>query len=378
MLVRLLFLFIFSSSAEARNYVTPTRQLSVAEFPKFGDDYDFNDMEMAIKHQLTRFKDKSLKGTIRLGKKHYPLSLAEAGLKKFQSLMFEFKSCAELKTKDACYERFNQELKHKFNVFVPNNRSPAFFTGYHTHPLEGRFKPEGEFIYPVYALPKGADRRHLRSEIDFEGKLAGKGLEIIYAKSLFDLYLLHVEGGGYVTVKGGERDTSFYLSYAGTNKRKWNWLSRYMLAKKYISNDSIAAQRKFLEENPKLAQEIFSSCPSYVYFKISETPPVGSDQVPLTDGRSLATDRKLYPFKGLLTFVETERPEESGNYNFKEEDSAKIKHVPFQRFFLDQDTGGAIKGKARADLYFGRTPYAFYAASYQAKMGQIYFLMLKN
>jgi membrane-bound lytic murein transglycosylase A len=100
--------------------------------------------------------------------------------------------------------------------------------------------------------------------------------------------------------------------------------------------------------------------------------------VSLVDGRAIATDSKLYAFKGLLAFVQSNRAVDLGTYDMEQEDATKIPYQPFARFFLDQDTGGAIVGKGRADIYFGKTPYAYYAASYQAQEGKLMYLMLKD
>jgi membrane-bound lytic murein transglycosylase A len=78
-----------------------------------------------------------------------------------------------------------------------------------------------------------------------------------------------------------------------------------------------------------------------------------------------------------LAFIESERPVDTGTYDLEQEDVSKIPFQPFSRFFLDQDTGGAITGKGRADLYMGVDDYAQYAATYEAQKGHIFFLLLK-
>ena len=150
-----------------------------------------------------------------------------------------------------------------------------------------------------------------------------------------------------------------------------------MMSKGYISDSSIAEQRDFLEAHPEKWEEIYSSCPSYVYFKITDHPPYGNDAVPLTDRRSIALDSKLYAFKGMITFVKSRRPQDIWSDNQK----AACREVPykeFSRFFIDQDTGGAIRGKGRADLYFGESNYAKHASALMKERGEIYFLILKD
>jgi membrane-bound lytic murein transglycosylase A len=100
---------------------------------------------------------------------------------------------------------------------------------------------------------------------------------------------------------------------------------------------------------------------------------LGSDLVPLTDNRSIATDTNYYRFKGLLAFVQAERPVETSLQN-----NCQLEFRSFSRFYLDQDTGGAIRGKGRVDLYFGENEYAQKAAYNLVRRGDLYFLMLKN
>jgi membrane-bound lytic murein transglycosylase A len=184
---------------------------------------------------------------------------------------------------------------------------------------------------------------------------------------------MHVQGGGHITIESGGKTTSKYLSYAGTNGLSWNFISKYMMEKNYIQDPSIIAQRSFLEATPHKEQEIYATCPSYVYFKESDHPPLGSDRVPLTDNRSIATDTRYYRFKGLLSFVKTERPTEAPS-----RDCEQLEFKSFSRFFLDQDTGGAIRGKGRVDLYFGEGSYAEKTAYNLVRRGDLFFLMLKR
>jgi membrane-bound lytic murein transglycosylase A len=99
--------------------------------------------------------------------------------------------------------------------------------------------------------------------------------------------------------------------------------------------------------------------------------------VPLTDNRSIATDSKLYEFKGLLTFVEAKRPVDP-NLIRDEESQLDVPYKSYQRFYLDQDTGGAIRGKGRVDLYFGEGDYAEVAAYNTKHTGKLFFLMSKK
>lgn len=342
-------------------------------------------MDLALHRQMARFAQRDLRGTIRLGGKAYPLKQAKVSLETFKKLLAQYRVCRLSAAKSHCLQSFNVDFKQSFDVFAPDlkNGDPrfgepmdSFFTGYHTLTVSGSLESRGPFVFPVYSRPEsGADVLRSRSAIDFHGALLDKGLELFYAKDLFTLYLLHTEGSGFVrlTNKGVSRD--FYVTFAGTNKRPWRWISTYMLEKGWIANPSVAAVRRYLDAHPEKHEEIFSTCPGYVYFQLSNEPPLGCDQAVVTDGRTIATDKELYAFKGLLAYVSSERPVDNGDYDLDQEDVSRIPFQPFSRFVLDQDTGGAIKGKGRADIYFGKDPYAQYAATYQARAGKMFFFM---
>jgi len=344
-------------------------------------------MELALDRQLSRFSQKDLRGSIRLGAKTYPLTQARVSLEIFKRLIAGYQGCLKSRQKSQCLTNFNTLFRESFDVYVPDLKpgdprygqdKDSFFTGYHTLTVTGSLDSRGPFVFPVYGRPhQNSDVMRTRSAIDFQGALQGKGLELFYGKDLLTLYLLHTEGSGYVrlTNKGVSRD--FYVTFAGTNKRPWRWISTYMKDKGWITNTSVAAVRRFLEAHPERHEEIFSFCPGYVYFQLSDQPPLGCDQAVVTDNRTIATDKELYAFKGLLAFASSERPLDTGFYDLDQEDQSKIPFQTFSRFFLDQDTGGAIKGKGRADIYFGKDAYAQYAATYQAREGRLFFFMAR-
>jgi membrane-bound lytic murein transglycosylase A len=369
-------------------YQTPTRAVKASDYPVFSDDLDLSGMLTAIDRQLARFAQKKLTGTLRMGRKVYPLSKARDSLVAFRALIVTFNSCARREAKARCYQDLNQAIRSRFDLYVPDLKPSdprygqddfAFFTGYHTHSIEARESRQGAFTHPIYANPRDSRLNgKTRLQIDFLGALDGRGLEIAYAKQLFDIYLMHVAGSGKLTIRAPNGAVKrYFLQYDGTNRQRWQFISLYMAKKGYITNGSIPAQRRFLNAHPELQREIFSQCPSYVYLKPTDQPPKGSDSVAVTDGRSLATDLKSYPFKGLLTYVQSRRPVDTGHYDMEEDDKAKIPFQSFSRFFLDQDTGGAIDGKARADIYFGSDDYAFFSAMHEEELGKIHYLMLK-
>ena len=127
--------------------------------------------------------------------------------------------------------------------------------------------------------------------------------------------------------------------------------------------------RRYLADHRDAQAEVLNQNPSYVFFRTSSGGPFGSINVPLTPGRSLALDSGLFP-KGALCFVMTKKPVlDSANRitGWKE----------FSRFMLNQDTGGAIKGAGRADLFWGNDEYAEIAAGHMKHEGDLYVLIKK-
>lgn len=362
-------LLILNAHAEALN-ITPTKRIN--EKIEFHDDLEFKNLDLAISRQLKSYSEAYLKGTIKFGADTFKKQKLKDSLLHFKSLFENYFSCKEVNETSLCLKNFNDSMNEDFYFYRPIPRKEeqgyktgeTLFTGYYSPDLDGSRIQTEFYKNPIYAMPKEEGLRTLsRVEIDFDKKLEGKGYELFYVSdSLYDLWLFHVEGGGrvHVTEEDGSR-SFYYLSYAGTNGQKFQMLYRYMLDHGMLTDDSsISAQRKYLNENPEKQREVFSSSPSYIYFKVTKDEPLGVNNIPLTEGRSMATDYRTYKDYGLIQFVQTKKPTQV---------DGKIVDKKFSRFFISQDTGGAIKGNARADLYFGYGEEAELSASYLKHLG---------
>jgi membrane-bound lytic murein transglycosylase A len=133
---------------------------------------------------------------------------------------------------------------------------------------------------------------------------------------------------------------------------------------------SMQRLRRYLTEHPQERDEIFAYNESYVFFRVLETGPLGNLEVPVTAGRSMATDARLFP-KGALAWIHTQVPviDNAGQL---------AGWRPIARFVLNQDTGGAIRGLQRADLYFGTGDEPAGLAGYMNRPGKMFFLILKQ
>lgn len=362
--------------------VTPTSR--VYQSLEFMDDLDFENLSIAIDRQLASYEVQNMKGTIKFGSKVYPKTVLRDSLSLLKSLTEEGKECLAEQTRDYCHTKFNKKMNEQFLIYKPvpkkneltnrTGRNTTHFTSYYSPDLTGSRVRTERFKHAIYKKPADpAHQNYTRVAIDYKGALEGKGLEIFYVEdSYFDLYLLHVQGGGRIKVFNEDGIHSYsYLSYDGKNSQPFQMIYKYMVQRGYLRGDaSVPAQRRFLEENPDKEEEIFGSSPSYVYFKETQEEPVGLDNIPLTEFRSLAMDSRIYKTTGLINFVKAVRPTHV-------DENGKVVKAPFSRFFIAQDTGGAIRGNARCDLYAGYGPLAELAAYNTNDMGEQYFLIKK-
>ncbi|MFZ4714785.1 MAG: MltA domain-containing protein [Bacteriovoracaceae bacterium] len=375
-------LLLSSFHVLAVDYTTPTKL--VTDPMTFEDDLDFYSLDLAIDRQITSLGKKALVGTIKLGDTVYPRQKLVTSVKLFKEFINDAKACIMNSPleKPGCMDDLNQKIENNFDLYTPNwnekdpeasRPKPAMFTAYYSPDFVGSKTKTEKYQYGIYSLPKEATlRTKTRDQIDFEGALENKGLALFYVENLYDLYLMHIEGGGRVTVKDDKgKNTSYYLSFAGTNGKPNKFISSIMVQMGYLKpgKASNSAIRAYLNLHPEKMREIFSQCENYIFFSVTGHPPLGMNNTILTDNRSIATDSKLYAQKGLLSYIVAKRPILTS--------TGAIKYIPFSRFFLDQDTGGAIKGKARADIYFGFGAEAELAAGNMTTYGDIYFLIEK-
>jgi membrane-bound lytic murein transglycosylase A len=252
--------------------------------------------------------------------------------------------------------------------------------------------PTGEYIYPIWANRDLLSNRGLtpavtsekvigriegdslvpyysRREIDDLGSLRGRGYEIAWVKDPIDLFFLHIQGSGVLRLPDGSQ---IKVGYAGANGRAYRSIGRLLIDDGKIPREEMSMQRlrRYLTDHPDERSEIMAYNESYVFFRFLRDGPVGSLEVPITPGRSIATDSRLFP-KGALAFIYTQRP-------VLDPTGQLIGWTPFLRFVLNQDTGGAIRGPQRVDLYFGTGDPAAASAGYMNSPGKLYFVLLKG
>ena len=371
---------LLTGSAAAQLQTTPTRAVTTPV--EFSDDMDLANLELALDRQLENFNARPMTGRIRYGSKVYPRLILKDSASEMRRIVRETRACLSGSI-DAlqCWSVFNATINSRFDIYtpIPGNNEPGHgqsdttkFTAYYSLDFVGSRTPSARFNMPIYTLPPtDAQRRLSREAIDFDGQLENKGLELFWVEgSRFDLYSLHIEGGGRVHLQHEDGSEEFrYISFAGKNDLGGEFISRYMQRRGYITDTAMSEQERFLAQNPNLHREIFSTYRAYIFFKETDEEPHGVENIPLTEGRSVAVDTGVYKHIGVITFVQAKKA-------VQQQDGSSLQ-TPFSRFFVTQDTGGAIKGNARCDLYMGFGREAAHAAQNMMTQGKQYFLIKK-
>jgi membrane-bound lytic murein transglycosylase A len=264
----------------------------------------------------------------------------------------------------------------------------GFLTGYYEPEVEGRRTRGNGFEYPMYRRPgdlaskasqtKRAKRHRVgrrvvgyfdRAAID-DGALAGRNLEICWLKDPIDSFFIHIQGSARIRLEDGKL---LRLNFDAHNGYPYISVGKILIDRGTISREemSMDAIRTYFSEMPEEGREIMRINKSYVFFReISELPadiePPGAQGVNLTRERSVAVDKNLHIY-GTPFWIEADLPLES------EKSSNK-----FHRLMIGQDTGGAILGPARADIYFGAGLKAGTVAGRIKHPGRFYILVPRS
>jgi len=175
------------------------------------------------------------------------------------------------------------------------------------------------------------------------GALDAQKLEICWLRDPFDLLALQLEGSGRVILEDG---TPLRVSFDSHNGYAYSSIERVLITRNLIPRNAMSRQsiHDWMAANPDEAAKVRAANRSYVFFRITgltnEGEPVGAQGVPLTPGRSIAVDRGHE--YGTPFFIEADLPI-----------AGRKGDAPFNRLMIAQDTGSAIVGPARADLYWG-------------------------
>ncbi|HEY3637733.1 MAG TPA: murein transglycosylase A [Rhizomicrobium sp.] len=271
----------------------------------------------------------------------------------------------------------------------------ALFTGYYEPEIAASRTRHDNYVTPVYGLPRGlvtVDLGLFRPELSgvriagriIDNKLVPlpdraeidtRGLNdapvLLYARDPVSVFFLHIQGSGRVRF---EDNTVLRLAYAGQNGRSYTPIGRVLIASGELDRQHMSMQaiRTWLLSHPAQAQRIMENDQSYVFFR--ELPlgdpalgSPGSEGVPLTPQASIAVDTNIHPL-GVPIFIATQAPAADPTKPLQD----------FARLSIAQDTGGAINGNLRADIFWGYGDEAESVAGRMKSTGRMFVLLPKT
>ncbi|MCK4837046.1 MAG: MltA domain-containing protein [Candidatus Aminicenantes bacterium] len=374
---------------------TPENSLVREIAPVISDQLDTQTLIQAIDFSLKYVAKMDPRSTICLGGDSYTIEQLRLTLIDFKNNLIE----------RGLSPSFFQYLKENY-LFYQTPAPEVIFTGYYEAHLNGSVNPSDQFRFPLYRKPDDLVRIELskfhffskykglpptikgrliddkmilpyysREEIDSRQKLSGKNLEIVWVDDSIDVFFLHIQGSGVITLNTGEK---MRVNYAESNGHPYRAIGKLLLDRGILNYENMSMQsiRTYLQNHPDEIESIFSFNPSYVFFRMVEDGPMGSIGVPLTPYRSIALDHRLFP-GGALCYIETEIPV-TDNENLSFQDIEVKEWKKFSGFVLNQDTGGAIRGPGRIDLFTGHGDRSEWIAGHMKQPGTFYFLIKKQ
>ena len=284
----------------------------------------------------------------------------------FAGSLDDWKSVCQLALDAKDARRFFEQNFRSYSV-IDSEQPQGLFTGYYEPVVEGTRDSEPSYPVPVYRKPDdlvaftvdeaalaglsygrrvgGHPKPYDTRQMIEQGSLSGKGLEVCWLKDWTDAFFMHVQGSGRVRLReGGE----IRLTYAGKTGQPYTGIGGVLIERGIGTRETMSMQmlRDWMRQNPNEARTLMWHNKSYVFFREVAVDDaglgaIGAAKVNLTPLRSLAVDRRHWMF-GTPVFLETTTPPESPRGP-----------ATFAELMIAQDTGTAIKGLARGDVYWG-------------------------
>ena len=339
--------------------------------PALADDGNRAALRLAIERSLAYYDRRPVDEILQFGTEEITVGAMRTSLAAVLPLL----------TPDATDAEWLTTLEDRFTFYRATTTDGALFTGYYVPTIEARLQPSDEFRYPIHGRPSDlvtlapelvedvACRRDIVGRVE-SGRLVpyytraeiesgnpSQARTLAWTRDPVDLFFLQIQGSGTLALPDGSRKT---VGFAATNGHPYVSIGRLLLQRGEIApgQASQANIRAWVAEDPDTRAALLHENPRYVFFRMLDRPPEGSLGVAVTGGRSIATDETLYP-AGALAFIRLpgvgDKPD-------------------LRRFVLNQDAGGAIRGRGRVDLFFGAGTAAGIAAGRVKTRGELYFL----
>jgi len=344
------------------------------------DDLDTASLLLAIDRSLHYYDGAGRNQTFRLADRVVSPTQMKATLIAFREIL----------QSGASIEQKKKRIAEEFLLIrAEGENGGVLFTGYYEPLLEGSLARTDKYKYPLYKPPQDLVTEkvsknetkigrivngqtvpyYTRREIDIDGVLQGKDMELLWVSDPVELNSLHTQGSGKIRLEDGRILT---VSYAQNNGRPFRSVTLNMLGQNKIAKSETTYRgfKTWLKsKSEKEIFEVLSHNERYIFFRFVDREPVGSLGEPVTPDRTIATDPAHFP-QGALAFIRLRKPVLNDDYQV-------ISRVDFSRFVLNQDKGSAIKGPGRVDLFCGFGPQAQATAGSLKEKGELYFLLLK-
>lgn len=377
-----------SAKAPQQPAALPVLQhLAEGEVPAFNDDLDLPSLQQAIQRSLTFYDHLPLDETLPFGDRLVSIGVLRDSLRHFSKIL----ETSPKKLEDSTF------IAREFDVYrtAGGRTGSLLVTGYYEPILPGGLKPTAKYRYPIYRVPPDLVAVELsqfglkhcaerlvgrlegnrvvpyftRAEIVGQGRLERYQGQLAWLDDPISVFFLHIQGSGVIRLDDGQ---VLRVGYAGSNGRPYRSVGKYLLDRGVIAPEEMSLQaiREYLQQHLEQLDEVLNYNESFVFFRRVTEGPLGNMGYIITAGRSIATDQRNYP-KGALGFLVSEKPQldPSGRRSGWE---------PLQRWVLNQDTGGAIRGPRRIDLFFGTGHLAEAMAGPMKQPGIMYFLLKKG
>ncbi len=349
------------------------KQASFKDLPAWGQD-DFEGFVEAFEKSCGRFAKKPAE---------LEISLID-GAGTYGDLQ---KICLDLRAEPEDLKVFFEDHFTPYQVYDRDNPI-GLFTGYYEASLRGSWERQEPYIIPLHARPDdlvmvnlGEFREELKGQ-RIAGRVKGGNLKpyesradivagnwphedkvLLWVDDPVDAFFVQIQGSGLVEMDDGSVQR---IGYAGQNGHPYYAIGRELIKRGALTKDNVSMQsiRQWLADNPAQADEIMNTNASYVFFRaLDQSGPIGAEGVVLTPERSLAVDRTMIPY-GFPLWVNIKAPIEGME--------------DLQRMMVAQDTGGAIRGPVRGDVFWGHGSHAEEMAGKMKSEGQYWVLLPKK
>lgn len=354
----------------------------VTESPLFEDDLGYEALAPAIERSVHYLRQLPGKKTFALCGEEYSVEWLIESLRAFQRLIEE----------ESSPQALTAMLKKEFTLCQAKGRGSdnrIFLTGYFEPLFKASLSKTAIYRYPLYRQPpdllftsgaKGKKTGRLengtlvpyftRAEIEKGWLLAGQ--ELVWLADPVEAFILHVQGSGQIRLADGSLRR---VQFAAKNGHEYRSIGRLLVDQGVMRREETTMPGivRYLKDHPEEQEAVLHHNDSFVFFRWGDAGavgPLGSLGEPLTPGRSVALDQDCFP-PGSLAFLTSRKPIVNAAGEI-------IGWEPLRRFVLNQDSGSAITGPGRLDLFWGGGSYAEAAAGNMRHPGALYFLVKKK